>query len=90
MNATSRFLCRQIRFSTYHSSGNRTSSRRTRPERTAACNWLTWNRKRSYLSVAAFLPVEHGHRLPAFIGHHDVDQGSRHIGLPPFELSDAL
>ena len=29
---------RQIRFSTYHLSGNRTSSFRTRPERTAACN----------------------------------------------------
>ncbi len=51
MYARSSFLCRQIRFSIYHSSGNRTSSFRTKPERTAACNWLTWNRKRSYRSV---------------------------------------
>ena len=38
MYASSSFLCRHIRFSTYHSSGNRTSSCRTKPERTAACN----------------------------------------------------
>ena len=40
--------------------------------------------------VAAFLPVEHCHRLPPLIGHHAVDERPRHLGLLPLEFSDAL
>ena len=39
---------------------------------------------------APFLPVEHRHRIPALVLQHAVDDRPRHVGLPPFELSDIL
>ena len=129
MYASSSFLCEQIRFSTYHSSGNRTSSCRhqTRayrrlqlthleqkavipvgdeslclcapgPFRSQGCfnghRNISWEdvhfRACRDLVGAAFLPVEHRHRLPALIVHHAVDHRSRHVGLSPLELPHAL
>ncbi len=129
MYARRSFLCIQIRFSTYHSSGNRTSSwsyqartyRRlqlTDLEQKAVisvrdeslclralrrvCSYGCFNGHRNILWEnaharawrnlvnAPFLPVEHRHRLPTFIVHHAGDQRSRHVGLFPFKLPDAL
>jgi hypothetical protein len=39
---------------------------------------------------AAFRPVEHRHRIPVLVVQHAVDDRSRHVGLLPLELPDAV